>query len=143
MNIVLKNGDALALQENATCLQAAQAISEGLARNAVCAKVNGALVDLSHTLKDGDALELIFKTDREYCTYVRKFAEDHIADVIAIGYKYEYFKQRLPLPLLRGRAFSRISSISATLCLFFSAYSSVARISSSLMNSSAFRDLGS
>ena len=65
MNIVLKNGDALALQENATCLQAAQAISEGLARNAVCAKVNGALVDLSHTLKDGDALEIVTLKDKE------------------------------------------------------------------------------
>ena len=52
--------------------------------------------------KDGDGLELIFKTDREYCPYVRKFAEDHIADVIAIGYKYEYFKRRLSLPLLGG-----------------------------------------
>ena len=65
MNIVLKNGDALALQENATCMQAAQAISEGLARNAVCAKVNGALVDLSHALQEGDALEIVTLKDKE------------------------------------------------------------------------------
>lgn len=43
MEIILKNGDKLSLEENATCMQAAQAISEGLARNAVCAKVNGEL----------------------------------------------------------------------------------------------------
>ena len=41
MNITLKNGETLAVEENATCMKAAQAISEGLARNAVCAKVNG------------------------------------------------------------------------------------------------------
>ena len=44
MNIYLKSGDALVVEENATCMQAAMAISEGLARNAICAKVNGELV---------------------------------------------------------------------------------------------------
>ena len=29
MNIILKNGDVLKTEENATCMQAAQAISEG------------------------------------------------------------------------------------------------------------------
>ena len=41
--------------------------------------------------KDGDRTELAFKTEREYCPYVRKFAEEHIADVLAIGYKYSFF----------------------------------------------------
>ena len=54
MNIILKSGDALEVAENATAMQAAQAISEGLARNAVCSKVNGELVDLSHVLIEGD-----------------------------------------------------------------------------------------
>ena len=50
--------------------------------------------------KDGEHTEIAFKTEREYCPYVRKFAEGHIADVIAVGYKYEYFEKRLTLPLL-------------------------------------------
>ena len=50
--------------------------------------------------REGDRLEIAFKTERAYCPYVRKFAEEHIADVIAIGYKYAYFDKRLPLPLL-------------------------------------------
>ncbi len=50
--------------------------------------------------KHGESTEIAFKTDREYCPYVRKFAEEHIADVIAVGYKYEYFRRRLPLPML-------------------------------------------
>ena len=49
---------------------------------------------------DGDHLELAFKTERAYCPYVRRFAEDTIADVIAVGYKYAYFEKRLQLPLL-------------------------------------------
>ncbi len=50
--------------------------------------------------KQGERTEIAFKTEREYCPYVRKFAEEHIADVIAVGYKYDFFKERLPLPLL-------------------------------------------
>ena len=50
--------------------------------------------------KDGDSLEIAFKTEREYCPYVRKFTEEHIADVISIGYKYAYFNKRLSLPIL-------------------------------------------
>ena len=65
MNVILKSGDSMQLEENATALQAATAISEGLARNAVCAKVNGELVDLSHVLKDGDSLEIVTLKDKE------------------------------------------------------------------------------
>ena len=65
MNVILKNGDAMQVAENATCLQAASAISEGLARNAVCAKVTGEEVDLSHVLKEGDALEIVTLKDKE------------------------------------------------------------------------------
>ena len=65
MNIVLKNGDKLEVQKGATCLNAASAISEGLARSAVAAKVNGNLCDLSHVLNDGDELEIVTLKDKE------------------------------------------------------------------------------
>ncbi len=48
----------------------------------------------------GDLTEIAFKTEPAYCPYVRKFTEEHIADVLAIGYKYAFFDERLPLPLL-------------------------------------------
>ena len=50
--------------------------------------------------KEGDRTEIAFKTEKEYCPYVRKFTEEHIADIISIGYKYAYFEKRLALPLL-------------------------------------------
>ncbi len=65
MNITLKNGDILALEDGATCFAAAQKISDGLARAAVAAKVDGVLVDLSTPLKGGCTLELVTLKDRE------------------------------------------------------------------------------
>ena len=50
--------------------------------------------------RDGETTEIAFKTEREYCPYVRRFAEENMADVIAVGYKYAYFEKRLVLPLL-------------------------------------------
>ena len=65
MKVILKNGDELAVNEGATCAMAAAAISEGLARNAIAAKVNGVLVDLSHALGEGDKLEIVTLKDKE------------------------------------------------------------------------------
>ena len=65
MNIILKNGDKLEVAEGADCAVAAKAISEGLARAAVAAKVNGELVDLSTALKEGDSLEIVTLKDKE------------------------------------------------------------------------------
>ncbi len=50
--------------------------------------------------RQGDCTEIAFKTEQEYCPFVRKFTEEHIADVLAIGYKYDFFEKRLALPLL-------------------------------------------
>lgn len=50
--------------------------------------------------KDGEYAELAFRAERAYCPYVRRFAEENIADVIAVGYKYSFFEKRLALPFL-------------------------------------------
>lgn len=65
MVVILKNGDSLTLNENASCMDAAMAISEGLARNAIAAKVNGKLEDMSTTLKEGDRFEVVTLKDKE------------------------------------------------------------------------------
>ena len=53
------------IQNGASCAAVAAKISEGLARSAVAAKVNGELCDLSHTLNDGDMLEIVTLKERE------------------------------------------------------------------------------
>ncbi len=65
MNITLKNGDLLQLEEGATALNAAQAISDGLARAAACAKINGRLADLCTPLNEGDSLEIVTLKEKE------------------------------------------------------------------------------
>ncbi len=51
-------------------------------------------------VRKGEHTEIAFSLEREYCPYVRKFTEESITDVIAIGYKYAFFEKRLTLPLL-------------------------------------------
>ncbi len=65
MKVLLKNDEQLSLADNATCMDAASAISEGLARNAVAAKVNGELCDLSKSLREGDKVEIVTLKDKE------------------------------------------------------------------------------
>ena len=86
MNIYLKSGDALAVEENATCMQAAMAISEGLARNAICAKVNGELVDLSTALSEGDNLEIVTLKDKEGLQVYRHTCAHVLAQAIKTIY---------------------------------------------------------
>lgn len=50
--------------------------------------------------KDGDSGAVSLRAEGAYCPYVRKYAENAMADVIAVGYKYAYFDKRLSLPLL-------------------------------------------
>ena len=49
---------------------------------------------------DGDRTTLVFCSERKYCPYIRNYTEENIADVIAVGYKYQYFSKNLFLPLL-------------------------------------------
>ena len=49
---------------------------------------------------NGKEMKILLKLQSAYCPYVRKFAEENIADVIAIGYKYHFFEKRVHLPLL-------------------------------------------
>ncbi len=65
MEILLKNGNKFEIDEGVSCFKAAQEISDSLARNAVAAKVNGELCDLSQALKEGDMLEIVTFKDKE------------------------------------------------------------------------------
>jgi len=82
MNITLKNGDKLEVAENGTCLAAAKAISEGLARAAVAARVNGKLVDLSTELHEGDSLEIVTLKEKDGLNVYRHTCAHVLAQAI-------------------------------------------------------------
>lgn len=65
MKISLPDGSALELAVNSTVADVAKSISEGLLRNAVCGKVNGTLVDLSHVLTEDCEVKIITLKDKE------------------------------------------------------------------------------
>ena len=87
MQITLKNGDALELEAGATAYAAAQKISDGLARAAVAAKVNGKLCDLSHPLSEGDTLEIVTLKDKEGLEVYRHTCSHVLAQALKTIYQ--------------------------------------------------------
>ncbi len=65
MIITLKGGDKKEYAAAVSCKQIAQDISEGLARAAVAAKVNGVLVDLAHVVENDAEVEIVTLKDKE------------------------------------------------------------------------------
>lgn len=65
MKIKIKDGSQLEIESNSSVLDLAKQISEGLARNAVAGRVNGALVQLSHKLAINDNVEIITLKDKD------------------------------------------------------------------------------
>lgn len=65
MKIISKDGSQVEIKEAGTLLDAAEAISSGLARNALAGKINGEDKDLRDVLHDGDKFE-ISTFDDEY-----------------------------------------------------------------------------
>ncbi len=86
MKISLKNGDLLEVSAGADCMEAAKAISEGLARAAVAAKVNGELVDLSTPLHEGDSLEIVTLKEQEGLRVYRHTCAHVLAQAIKTIY---------------------------------------------------------
>lgn len=65
MNITLKDGSVIGFDAPVTVMEVAKSISEGLARVAVCAKVDGELVDLSHKIENDCELQIVTLKDKE------------------------------------------------------------------------------
>lgn len=65
MNVTLKDGSVLSVENGKTLGDVAKSISEGLYRNAVCAKWNGKPVDLSFVPEEDGALEIVTLKDEE------------------------------------------------------------------------------
>ena len=82
MKLTLKDGSALLFDAPVTAFDAAKSISEGLARNAVCVKIDGELKDLSAVIdKDCDFTVITLK-DPEGLKVYRHTASHVLAQAI-------------------------------------------------------------
>ena len=54
----------------------------------------------THSCEEKDGFYLVFEGNTAWLAQMRRLATEYISDVLAIGYKYDFFKSRLALPLL-------------------------------------------
>jgi threonyl-tRNA synthetase len=82
IHVRLPDGSARELPPGATAADLAAAIGPGLAKAAVAAKVNGAVVDLGRPLPDGADVSILTKRDAEALEVLRHSAAHLMADAI-------------------------------------------------------------
>ena len=82
MKVVLKDGSELEIEQGLTCYDVAKKLSEGLARNAVCAKLDGVLVDLDTEIKKDSKLEIVTLKDKEGLLVLRHSTAHVLAEAV-------------------------------------------------------------
>lgn len=80
--LTLKDGSILEVEKGVTFLDAAKKISEGLARNAVAVKVDGALKDLTAVVENDCAFEVLTFSDDEGKKVYRHTAAHVLAQAV-------------------------------------------------------------
>jgi len=86
MEIKLANGSSMEIENGLSAYDVAKILSEDLARNAVCAKINGELVDISTKLNDGDNLKIVTLRDAEGLEVYRHTCSHVLAQAIKTIY---------------------------------------------------------
>ena len=82
MKITLKDGSVLEVENGKTAGEIAKSISEGLFRNAVCARVDGELVDLSRAIDRDCALEIVTLKEKDGLNVFRHTASHVLAQAV-------------------------------------------------------------
>ena len=82
MKILLPDGSAVESAEKITVGELAKKISEGLYRNAVCGKVDGELVDLSHVIDKDCAVQILTLKDKEGLSVYRHTTSHVLAQAV-------------------------------------------------------------
>ncbi len=77
MEVKLKDGSGLQVENEASAYEAARTLSEGLARNALAAEVNGEDKDIRTALHDGDQLSIL-TFDDEYGKHAFHHSSSHL-----------------------------------------------------------------
>ncbi len=86
ISVLLPDGSARQLEEGATLFDCAASIGAGLAKAALAGKVNGAFVDLSAPLSDGDRIEIITNKSPEALGIMRHSCAHIMAEAVQILY---------------------------------------------------------
>ncbi|MCH5151088.1 MAG: threonine--tRNA ligase [Clostridiales bacterium] len=104
VKVKLPDGSIKEFEKSVSCLEVAQSISSGLARNAVCAEVNGVKCDMSHviesdvdfkvfTLKNDEGLEVLRHSTAhlmaQAISHIWKDAKFAIGPAIKNGFYYD------------------------------------------------------
>lgn len=82
MKVTLKDGSVMEFSSPVTALEAAKTISEGLARNAVCAKIDGELKDLSTVIDKDCSLAIVTLKEQEGLEVYRHTAAHVLAQAV-------------------------------------------------------------
>jgi threonyl-tRNA synthetase len=82
ISVKLPDGSARELADGATAADLAKAISPGLLKNAVAARINGDVTDLSRSLQQGDDVAILTKSDPDALDVLRHSAAHLMADAI-------------------------------------------------------------
>ena len=82
IEIFLPDNSKLKLKENSTAYEAALAISEGLAKNALAAKINGKLSSLTDKLQNNDKIEILTDKNPEALDVVRHSCSHIMAQAV-------------------------------------------------------------
>lgn len=82
MKVILKDGSQLEIESGKSCYDVALQISEGLARAAACAKVDGKLVDLDTVLEKDCELEIVTVKSDEGLRVLRHTAAHILAQAV-------------------------------------------------------------
>ena len=82
IEIILPDGSKINVEENSTAFDVAKSISEGLARNALAAKINDKLSSLTEKLNNGDKLEILTDRNPEALSVVRHSCSHIMAQAI-------------------------------------------------------------
>ena len=87
IKVKLLDGSIKELEEDSDSYSLAALISKKLAKEAVAAKVNGKLVDLSNKLKDNDQVEIVIADSEEGIEIIRHSAAHVLAQAVKKLYK--------------------------------------------------------
>lgn len=86
MKITLKNNVVAEVTKGTTVFSLAENISPSLAKNALCGRVNGVLVDLNQTINKNCKLELITKSSDEAKSLINHTASHILAQAVKSVY---------------------------------------------------------